>query len=53
MKSTYCPQCEKRTVAVMGNGGHITKLPCIRCGTTDPLKTDAAKWANSSLRPPE
>jgi hypothetical protein len=53
MKSAHCPLRRKRTVAVKGDGGCITKLECIRCDTVDPLKTDAVKWENSSLRPPE
>jgi hypothetical protein len=26
-----------------------TKLVCLKCDNVDPMKTDAAKWANSSL----
>jgi predicted RNA-binding Zn-ribbon protein involved in translation (DUF1610 family) len=53
MKKTLCPQCGKRSITETGDSDGITKLQCIRCDTVDPLKTDAVKWANSSLRPPE
>ena len=26
-----------------------TQLVCLKCDNVDPMKTDAAKWANSSL----
>ncbi len=26
-----------------------TKLVCLKCDNVDPMKTDAVKWANSSL----
>ena len=29
-----------------------TRLVCLKCEDVDPLKTDAARWANSSLAVP-
>jgi ribosomal protein S27AE len=52
-KRTQCPRCGKPTLIVMADGGRTTTPQCIRCDTVDPLKTDAVKWANSSLKPPE
>jgi hypothetical protein len=26
-----------------------TKMACLKCDNIDPMKTDAVKWANSSL----
>jgi hypothetical protein len=29
-----------------------TELKCLKCDEVDPMKTDAAKWADSALAPP-
>jgi len=43
MDVTRCPKCNKRLVATDRTGS------CLKCDEVDPLKTDAAKWADSPL----
>jgi phage FluMu protein Com len=51
MDSTRCPKCNRRLVVEANDDGR-TELRCLRCDEVDPLKTDAAKWAESSLAQP-
>jgi phage FluMu protein Com len=51
MDPTRCPKCNKRLIAEAHDDGGI-ELRCLRCDAVDPLKTDAAKWAESSLSQP-
>jgi len=51
MDITRCPKCNKRLTAVSDRNGR-TELCCLKCDKVDPMKTDAAKWANSSLSGP-
>src|SRR5467141_3856593 len=46
--STYRPVqiCES------GSRTGRTELKCLKCDEVDPMKTDAAKWADSALAPP-
>jgi phage FluMu protein Com len=48
MNVPRCAKCRKRLLAMTEPTGH-TKLVCLRCDEIDPMKTDAVKWANSSL----
>jgi hypothetical protein len=48
MDKSRCPQCKKRLMAMTDRTGR-TQLVCLKCDNVDPMKTDAAKWANSSL----
>ena len=48
MDVTRCPGCKKRLMAMTDRTGR-TKLVCLKCDNVDPMKTDAVKWANSSL----
>lgn len=48
MDTNRCPRCKKRLMAVTDKTGR-TGLVCLKCDNVDPMKTDAAKWANSSL----
>ena len=50
MDVTRCPKCNKRLVATDRTGR--TELRCLKCDEVDPLKTDAAKWADSPLARP-
>lgn len=43
-----CPRCKTRLTAMSDRTGR-TELVCLKCDNIDPMKTDAAKWANSSL----
>jgi phage FluMu protein Com len=43
-----CLHCNKRMLAVLGETGR-TEFKCLECDKVDPLKTDAAKWAESPL----
>ena len=43
-----CPHCNKRMKTVLGESGR-TEFQCLECDKVDPLKTDAAKWAESPL----
>ena len=48
MDSSRCPKCRKRLMAMTDRTGRTT-LVCLRCDPVDPMKTDAIKWAQSSL----
>ncbi len=50
MDITRCPKCNKRLIAVTDRGR--TELKCPKCDEIDPMKTEAAKWADSPLVPP-
>jgi len=51
MDLSRCSKCKTRLTAMTGGTGR-TSLVCLRCDAVDPMKTDAAKWAESSLVPP-
>jgi phage FluMu protein Com len=51
MDITRCPKCNKRLMAMTDRNGR-TDLCCLKCDKVDPMKTEAAKWANSSLSGP-
>jgi phage FluMu protein Com len=51
MDQTHCPKCNKRLMAITDRTGR-TELRCLRCDKVDPMKTDAAKWADSPLATP-
>jgi phage FluMu protein Com len=48
MDDTRCFNCNKRLMAMTDRTGR-TELVCLKCNNVDPMKTDAVKWANSSL----
>jgi hypothetical protein len=59
-----CPKCQSRTevqhIAVARAGFEHWTLRCTRCGliheaqvSADPMKSDAAGWEHSDLRPPQ
>jgi len=48
MELSRCPDCNRRLMAMTDRTGR-TKLVCLKCDDVDPMKTDAARWANSSL----
>ena len=48
MDFNRCSKCKKRLIAITDGKGR-TELVCLGCDEIDPLKTDAANWANSSL----
>jgi hypothetical protein len=52
MDGSRCPICRTRFMAATDNTGR-TQLVCLKCDNVDPMKTDAVKWANSSLGPPQ
>lgn len=43
-----CPTCKRRMKPVLSRNGR-TDFKCLYCDEVDPLETDAAKWADSSL----
>jgi hypothetical protein len=47
-----CPICKSRTVAAPDGRGNETQQ-CLKCDQIDPLRTVAAKWAESSLVAPK
>jgi phage FluMu protein Com len=51
MDATRCPKCNKRLIAETHRAGR-TEMRCLTCDAVDPLKTEAAKWAESSLAQP-
>lgn len=51
MDVTRCPTCNRRLMAITDRHGR-TELRCLNCDQVDPMKTDAAKWADSPLAPP-
>ena len=48
---TRCLHCGKRMVAAPSFSGR-TELQCVFCDNLDPLKIEAAKWADSPLAAP-
>jgi phage FluMu protein Com len=46
MDVTRCPICNKRLMAMSDRIGR-TELRCPTCDKIDPMKTDAAKWADT------
>lgn len=51
MDPTRCPRCSRRMIAVAIVDDR-TELRCLQCDKVDPLRTDAAKWADSPLASP-
>ncbi len=51
MDVTRCPKCKKRLMAMTDRTGK-TEMLCLKCDKVDPMKTDAAKWADSPLTGP-
>jgi tRNA(Ile2) C34 agmatinyltransferase TiaS len=51
MDITRCPKCKRRLMALTDQNGR-TDLRCLKCDTMDPMKTDVAKWVDSSLAEP-
>ena len=51
MDLSRCPDCKRRLMAMTDRTGH-TNMVCLKCENIDPMKTDAAKWAASSLATP-
>jgi phage FluMu protein Com len=51
MDQTRCPKCNKRLMAMTDRTGR-TELHCLKCDKVDPMKADAAKWADSPLAAP-
>jgi hypothetical protein len=48
MDESRCVECNRRLMAMTDRTGR-TKLVCLKCKNIDPMKTDAIKWAKSSL----
>jgi hypothetical protein len=46
MDVTRCPTRKKRLMAMTDRTGK-TEMLCLKCEKVDPMKTDAAKWADS------
>jgi hypothetical protein len=51
MDVTRCPQCKKRLIAMTARTGR-TNMVCLKCDNIDPMRTELAKWASSSLAQP-
>jgi phage FluMu protein Com len=51
MNDHRCPKCKKLLLAMTDRTGR-TELRCLKCDRIDPMKTDAAKWAESPLAGP-
>lgn len=51
MDQSRCPNCKRRLMAMTDRTGR-TQLVCMKCDKIDPMKTNAVRWANSSLAPP-
>jgi hypothetical protein len=51
MDISRCPKCKKRLMALKIENER-TELRCLNCDRNEPMKTDAAKWAGSSLADP-
>lgn len=51
MDETRCPKCHRRLMAMTDKTGR-TELRCLKCDKVDPMKIDAAKWADSFLAQP-
>jgi hypothetical protein len=48
MDQSRCPDCRRRLMAMTDRTGR-TQLVCMKCDKIDPMKTNAVRWANSSL----
>ena len=48
MNEHRCPKCKKLLMAMTDRTGR-TELVCLKCDKVDPMRTDAAKWAESPL----
>jgi phage FluMu protein Com len=48
MDDHRCPKCNKLLMAMTDRTGR-TELRCLKCDQVDPMKTHAAKWADSPL----
>ena len=48
MDLSRCPNCRRRLMAMTDRTGR-TNIVCLKCDNVDPMKTDAMKWASSSL----
>jgi hypothetical protein len=51
MDASRCPDCKRRLMAMTDRTGR-TNMVCLKCDNIDPMETEAAKWAASSLVPP-
>jgi phage FluMu protein Com len=51
MNDHRCPKCNKILMAMTDRSGR-TELRCLKCDQVDPMKTHAAKWAESGLAGP-
>jgi phage FluMu protein Com len=51
MEAHRCPKCKKLLMAMTDRTGK-TELRCLKCEQVDPMKTEAAKWADSPLAGP-
>ena len=51
INATRCPHFNKRMKVVATSDGR-TGFQCLQCDKVDPLKTDAVKWAASTLCAP-
>jgi hypothetical protein len=51
MDEHRCPNCKKLMMAMTDRTGK-TELRCLKCDKDDPMRTEAAKWADSPLAAP-
>jgi phage FluMu protein Com len=51
MDDRRCPKCNRLLMAMTDRTGR-TELRCLKCDQIDPMKTQAAKWADSPLAGP-
>jgi hypothetical protein len=51
MDDHRCPKCKTLLMAMTDRTGR-TELRCLKCDQVDPMKTHAAKWADSPLAGP-
>jgi DNA-directed RNA polymerase subunit M/transcription elongation factor TFIIS len=51
MDEHRCPNCKKLMMAMTDRTGR-TELRCLKCDKIEPMKTEAAKWADSQLSTP-
>jgi phage FluMu protein Com len=51
MDDHRCPKCNKLLMAMTDRTGR-TELRCLKCDQIDPMKTHAARWADSPLAGP-
>jgi phage FluMu protein Com len=50
MNDHRCPKCNKILMAMTDRSGRTER--CLKCDQVDPMKTHAAKWAESRLADP-